>query len=487
MNGAVRPFSRLAPAVRVALALVVPGVFVVSACRKAEPEEIVNGLQRGTGGFSVTEGSGGESSSDGSGGESASSSGGESTAGSGGAQGTPDASVSVGGDSGSVEPPPPDCIVPEIPTGVAFSKAALLEQAADCAVGRYCLFSVEAKRLRTATHDYASNASAANRTAMRTAWKDAMRLWQEAEQFRFGPAARSTHPGGANLRDIIYSWPAAARCKVDEQTLNRFYASADFDGTPTQSLPSGRSLAALEYLAFYERPDNGCNSFSAVNAPGAWPKLSPTDIASRRVAYARAVADDVVLHAEQLVEAWSENGGNFRQTWVTAGSGSATYASQQAALNSLTDALFYIENDLKDVKLALPMGLSVDCPAASCPDAAEAPYAKVSTDNLKQNIAGFRRLFQGCGENYDGIGFEDWLESPDVGRGDLAARIRTALDDVDAKLAALNGSIDAAVISQPDKLAALYAAVKGVTDPLKGEVVTVLNLELPGATEGDND
>jgi hypothetical protein len=34
---------------------------------------------------------------------------------------------------------------------------------------------------------------------------------------------------------------------------------------------------------------------------------------------------------------------------------------------------------------------------------------------------------------------------------------------------------------------ALYDAVKGVTDVLKTEVVTVLDLELPQKVEGDND
>jgi hypothetical protein len=33
----------------------------------------------------------------------------------------------------------------------------------------------------------------------------------------------------------------------------------------------------------------------------------------------------------------------------------------------------------------------------------------------------------------------------------------------------------------------MYDAVKAITDPLKAELITVLDLELPKATEGDND
>jgi predicted lipoprotein len=312
-----------------------------------------------------------------------------------------------------------------------------------------------------------------------------MTSWQEAEQFRFGPMAQSTSPGGRDLRDIIYSWPLAARCKVDEQTLSRFYQSKDFSAGAAKSLVSGRSLAALEYLAFYEATDNGCNAFSTVNAGGAWKSLADDEIRARRAAYASAIANDVAAHAETLLDAWLESGENFRKTFSTAGPGNSTYPAQQDALNALNEGLFYIENDVKDLKLALPLGLSPDCPSGSCPEAAEAPYARVSVSNLKQNLAGFRRLFQGCGPDNAGLGFDDWLENE--GHGELSGRILTALSAAEAKVAALDRPIGDLVVSAPARVQAAYDAVKAVTDPLKGELITVLNLELPKATEGDND
>lgn len=484
MSGARRGTSVTSSLIRFALGALLPGAIAFSACRKAEPEELVNARPNATGGaFGGTDGSGGEAPAP-TGGRTGD--GGGTNAGSGGSSEVADGSITET-DGAVVEPPPPHCVVPDIPTGVPFSKAALLEQAADCAIGRYCLFSTRANSLRDAADAFAGDGSADKREALRTAWKAAMESWQEAEHFRFGPAASSTSPGGQDLRDLIYSWPATARCKIDEQTLSRFYTSANFTGSPTQSLVSGRSLAALEYLAFYERPDNGCNAFSTVNAQNGWPSLSAAEIANRRAAYARAVADDVARQAERLLAAWAASGSNFRNVWITAGSGSATYSTQQAALNALNEALFYIENDVKDLKLALPSGISPDCPSAVCPDSAEAPYAKVSTANLKRNLVGFRRLFQGCGEEFGGLGFDDWLRSAEIGRGDLADRIIAATDAVDAELARFDLSIDAAVVTDLAKVEALYAAVKAVTDPLKGELVTVLNLELPGATEGDND
>ena len=80
----------------------------------------------------------------------------------------------------------------------------------------------------------------------------------------------------------------------------------------------------------------------------------------------------------------------------------------------------YAAVQLKDDKLGTPLGLSEECPAMTCPDRVESRFARVSTANLQANLRGFRRLFQGCGENGAGIGFDDWLR--EVGNGNLADR-----------------------------------------------------------------
>jgi hypothetical protein len=62
-----------------------------------------------------------------------------------------------------------------------------------------------------------------------------------------------------------------------------------------------------------------------------------------------------------------------------------------------------------------------------------------------------------------------------------------ALSGAEAAVDELDPPLEQALASDPQKVRAVYDAVKALTDPLKTEFVTVLNLELPRTSEGDND
>src|SRR5690606_37139077 len=108
-----------------------------------------------------------------------------------------------------------------------------------------------------------------------------------------------------------------------------------------------------------------------------------------------------------------------------------------------------------------------------------------SADHLRANLEGFRALFQGCGENASGLGFDDWLTQ--VGGGELAAQMTEDLDHAESAVDAIDVNLELAVVSEPAKVQAAYEAVKLITDELKTQFVTLLNLELPKTVEGDND
>ena len=361
-----------------------------------------------------------------------------------------------------------------------FTKAALLEAVADCTIDRYRDFQTHAQSLRDASSAYAANRSEANAAANRDAWIAAMASWEEAEVFRYGPAARVPEPGAQDLRDHIYAWPLVSRCKIEEQIVSQAHATPGFP----QTLINGRSMTAFEYLLFYGGTDNACSQFSEINADGTWAALSADALAQRKAEYAAAVASDVLARANTLVQAWEPAGGNFRDQVALAGAGSATYPLDQDALNAVSDAMFYVEKELKDFKLGKPLGL-IECPTPTCPQAVESPYARISTAHMGANLAGFRRLFQGCESFGTGLGFDDWLRA--VGAGDLADRMLDALAGAQAAVDALSPPMEEAIVSDPAKVMVVHAAVKKLTDLLKTEFITVLNLELPKSAQGDND
>lgn len=367
----------------------------------------------------------------------------------------------------------------------AFSKRALIEAAADCAVRHYCDFDAKAVLLVSATARHERELDPASRDAARAAFAAALASWQRAELFRFGPAARSAEPGGGDLRDLIYAWPLRSECKVDEQVVSEAYLSDSFSSLDFQTSPvTGRSLSAIEYLLFGEQLGNACSAFSPINATGSWNALGAGSLPPRRAAYATAAASDVARSSARLLGAWRPEEGNFRAQLLGTAPNPA-FRSEQAALNAISDALFYIDLELKDLKLARPLGLTPDCPNAVCPLDVESPHAHLSADHLRQNLLGFSRLFEGCGENQRGLGFDDWLR--DTGAPDLAERMSAALATALALVNALERPLEEMLVADRQAVLAIHTAIKGVTDLLKTEFVTVLNLELPTATEGDND
>jgi len=380
----------------------------------------------------------------------------------------------LGGSGGSAP------IEPEIPAET-FSKAAFLRQIADCTVARYQDFEVHALALDEAAKANVAEPTDATANAVRDAWLAANASWQVAEVFRFGPAARTSDvdTGAQELRDQIYAWRFGGRCPVETALVDKLYAAAGFGS----SLINYRGLGAAEYLLFYPGSDNACSSASAINSKGTWAALELSETAARKRAYAAAVAADVLENSQRLLQAWEPAGGNFRQKLTHPGTGSV-YPSEQAALNAVSHGLFYVDKEVKDFKLGIPLGVS-ECVSELCPESLESRFAHVSTANIRRNYLGFRRLFQGCGGNYTGLGFDDWLDA--IGASDLRGRMLTALDGAQRAIDALDPPLEVSITQNSDRVWAVYTALKQLTDLLKAEFVSVLDLEPPAGVGTDND
>ncbi len=375
------------------------------------------------------------------------------------------------------QPPPPP---PE--TGDrAASRSDLLAAAATCILDEAERFEATAVALDDAVKAWGAQPDDTTRAAARAAFHEAMDVWQGLEVMQVGPLARGTAPGAGNLRDHIYSWPLTSRCAVEEQLVARGYTRTDFSA----QVPTWRGLDALEYLLFYEGEDTACTQTSTIVADGTWAALEPGERAARKVAYAQVVTADVRARAQEVVTAYSPSGGDFVGALSSAGNGSTVFSSSQMALNALSDAVFYVEAEVKDMKLSPPLGMR-DCFTDTCPELLESKFAARSKANLRANVDGARRLLLGCGEDGAGIGFDDVLDA--YGAGELAAKLRARPEAIGAALDAL-GEKDLAQALAEDKaqVRAVHDAVKGLTDLLKTELVTVLDLELPQTIEGDND
>lgn len=374
-------------------------------------------------------------------------------------------------DAGDGGPIADECGDPPV-SDEAFSRAALLGAAADCAAWHYCRFERAAVSLRDKARALEIEASEETLHAARIAWREAMLRWSQVELFQFGPVAPATvdQYHGKGIRNLVYAWPRTSRCQVEEQVaLQRFLT----DGVG-KVLINARGLFASEYLLFYPGQDHGCSATS--QTASAWAGFDEVELAKRKRLYAKAIADDIADRAQQIVDAWSPGAGHFKQKLVAADG----YGSDQEALNVIAWSLVYIEREVKDWKLGIPAGYSAMAPV----DGPESPYAGIATDNIRANLRGFRSLFQGCGHNGEGIGFDDWLTA--AGHGELADDVLDAWKEAQ-DLADAFPPLHTASVSEID---AFYQAVKKLADLLKADLFgpgSPLNLKLPATLEGDTD
>lgn len=317
------------------------------------------------------------------------------------------------------------------------------------------------------------------RDAARTAWRDAMVVVQRLEVMQFGPAA---HPasalGGTGLRDEYYAWPLISRCGVDQRIVSGGYAPPS---TLELAPINVRGLDVLEELLFDEATGNHCDSFDPINATGTWAAVS--DLAARRADYAASVASIAHAEATALRLAWDPAGGDFLAQLTTAGSAGRVYPSAQEALNAISNAMFYLDTQTKDMKVGVPAGIALGCAETSCPDAVEAALSDASLAHIRANLVGFKLLLTG-GEGA-ALGFDDLLN--DLGQGALVASMVSEIDGAIAAIDAVTLPLEVLVDAEPEAAAALYDELKHVTDLLKTQFLAVLDLDRPMSAAGDND
>ena len=315
----------------------------------------------------------------------------------------------------------------------------------------------------------------------REAWRATMRAWQETEVYQVGPAGAATDTiGGRDLRDEIYSWPITNSCRVDQETVEAVYGDAGFFEAESVNV---YGLDALEYLLFTDSLDNTCSPVAAINE-GPWAGLDDAEKTRRRAAYAHAISTQLVSTASALSAQWAE-GGEFSGQLSGAGDEGSVYPTTLAALDDLLAAMLYLDFEVKDDKLGKPAQLLAGaCTEATCPEALESQWAKHSKAQIASNLFGFRSLFLG-GSSPDDVGFDDLLR--ELGFGALADSILADTDAAISAVEAIEGPLADALTADLDGVKAAHAAIKKLTDQLKGEFVTVLKLQLPAEGASDND
>jgi predicted lipoprotein len=310
----------------------------------------------------------------------------------------------------------------------------------------------------------------------RAAFTSAIDAWESAEAVLVGPAAMDNKA----LRGLIYSWPLISPCELDRDTASRWADPNSYD--LATELVNSRSLSAIEFLLYPPNDNHNCTT-----TPPGWTALG-ADLPRARCRLALVLATDVAAQAQTLSTAWKPDGGNYAGELAKAGTGDSSIATAQAAVNLVSDGLFYLDSMTKGMKLGESSGILVNaCQTVQepCVREVELRYADRSTISIRRNLAAFRQVFTGTTPAGDGVGFDDYLAF--AGHKDLADRMVANLDAAIAKATALPDSFLGALTTDYASVTAAYHAVDAVTDDLKSQFLTVLALDIPDDVATDND
>lgn len=364
----------------------------------------------------------------------------------------------------------------------------LLRSVADNALApSFAQFQAAAVELESATARYAEAMQAGEDSSgvlseAQDAWRNAMDAWQIVELMQLGPAGSSAVAiGGADLRDEIYSWPTVNTCRVDQELVLGEYGADDFVAT---RLVNVYGLDTIEYLLFQGGTENSCPPQLPINADGEWDAMGEGGVVTGRAQYAAHMAASVAATASSLAQDWAVESGTFNEGLANPGEGDSPYPSVDDAMDELMRAMFYLDLSVKDAKLAVPAGL-LDCGSPACPEDLESTWAQVSREAVAANLEGFRRMYYGGIDAETSIGFDDVLI--DMGEDNLAVEMDAAIEGAFNAMDGMEGSFRDALLADEAALDPVHAAVKRITDLLKGDFATVLMLEIPSEGAGDAD
>lgn len=318
-------------------------------------------------------------------------------------------------------------------------------------------------------------------------WQELQSTIQQSEAHILGPV--TDNDNALRRRLNAYQVSGLSTCGID-QAVVQASQSTDFD-VATRTL-NQRGIGAVEYLLFNDDLTHTCPS--QISETADWDARSETERRQLRCEYAVLMSEDIAEAADTILDAWSVEDGNFRGQFINP-------SNLATSLESLSDAMFYIELDVKDAKLGLPVGLSDDCLDFACPGTIESPYAENSLQNIRDNLIGFEAMMTGG----EGLGFDDLIASQ--GADDLNSRFagntQLALANIDGQSESLlsqslrindadSEAICTNATANPETASSipacnLHGFIKRITDDLKIGFVAAVNVDLPDRSQSDND
>ncbi|MCJ2544529.1 imelysin family protein [Thermostichus vulcanus] len=238
----------------------------------------------------------------------------------------------------------------------------------------------ETQDLSTAVQAFVEAPDEVKLEAARQAWFTARITWEESEAYAFGPAA------SLGLDADLDEWPLN---EVD--VLDVLESGDPLTSETVADLESGqKGFHAIAFLLFGVDNDK-----------------SLTDFTERDLEYLAAVAPVLANTAEELLQSWTEGVQGFppfREEFVTAGEGSNSYLTLQAAAEEIAQGILGLLDELGNIKIGAAF-------AEQNPFLLESRFAHHSLPEFEANLRSVQYAYSGGFRERQGRGLSG---SPDI-------------------------------------------------------------------------
>ena len=325
----------------------------------------------------------------------------------------------------------------------------------------------------------------------RLAWREMTLSWQRLEVLQFGPAGGSSlRLGGEDLRDQIYAFPLHNPCRVDQELVRgEFGTDGWVDDAPINVI----GIDAMERLLIENHIESACPASAQLIREGQWSSFNDdaSSAEEQRWAYLSVLAAGLRSKLLNLGSKWD---GSFGQAFVEA---SAPFSSQRDVIDQVFAGIYYVDEMVKDLKLGAPAGIYMTCLQDICPEQLELRADGLSALAIVQNLETTLAVFRGELLDFDGgsieslstearepVGLSDLLITE--GAEELANSIESGLEEALIELRELE-SLEISLTEDLERVTEIHRSIKAVSDLMKSQMVTVLNLSVPQEGAGDND
>lgn len=340
-------------------------------------------------------------------------------------------------------------------TSDSFDRGALLTNLADnIIIPAFEDLTTQLTELKNKKDAFVSSPNPSTLTALRTAWLDAYKAWQQVEMYNIGEAEKTFYTFQMNVYPANTSKITDTIEAESVDLTNPFYNDAV--GFP-----------ALDYMLF-----GLADSDSLILE-----KYTTASNANKYKNYLSLLVNQMLSITENVFNDWKQN---YRNTFVF-----STDNTISSSLNKfVNDFIMYFESEFRKNKIGAPAG---NFTGTIKPEEVEGLYSKQYSKILAlESLKAIKNAYYGTHFNdaTNGIGLDDYLKT--LNKTELLNDIDIQLNKIDVEISGLNDNFYDQITTDNTKMTDAYDIIQRAVVLFKIDMLQALGVRLDYA-DNDND